>query len=115
MPVRNNDTIFIKELISNINANLHVAQLGRVVFINEDKTRVNVQPLVRNYSGSKRALLMNVPVGKSAQQFIRIGSVVGVIFLDRSMENWDKTNSDFALTSKRMHDLNDALIWEVFT
>ena len=115
MPVRNNDTIFIKELISNINANLHVAQLGRVVFINEDKTRVNVQPLVRNYSGSKRALLMNVPVGKSAQQFIRIGSVVGVIFLDRSMENWYKTNSDFALTSKRMHDLNDALIWEVFT
>ena len=83
MPIRNNDTIFIKELISNINANLHVAQLGRVVFINEDKTRVNVQPLVRNYSGSKRALLMNVPVGKSAQQFIRIGSVVGVIFLDQ--------------------------------
>lgn len=115
MPTRNNDTIFVKELISNINANLHVAQLARVVFLSEDKSRANVQPLALNYSGSKRALLMNVPVGKASQQFIRVGGVVSVLFLDRALANWDGSNQDFTLSSKRMHDLNDAVITEVFT
>ncbi|WP_283598169.1 ABC transporter substrate-binding protein [Ligilactobacillus saerimneri] len=115
MPVRNNDTIFVKELISNINANLHVTQLARVVFLSEDKSTVNVQPLARNFSGSKRALLMSVPVGKASQQFIHIGSVVVVAFLDRSSANWDGSNNDFKLSSKRMHDLNDAIVVEVMS
>ena len=115
MRARNNDTIFIKEFTTSINANLHVAQLARVVFINEDKTRVNVQPLARNYNGSKRAMLMSIPVGKVARQFIEVGSVVGILFLDRAIENWDGSNDDFELTSKRMHDLNDAVVVEVYT
>ncbi|KRL81814.1 hypothetical protein FC36_GL001409 [Ligilactobacillus equi DSM 15833 = JCM 10991] len=91
-----------------------MAQLARVTYLNENKTQANVQPMALNYKDdSKRSLLINVPVGKTCQNFIGINSVVLVTFLDRSISNWDGTNKDFKLDSKRMHDLNDAVITEV--
>ena len=46
--------------------------------------------------------------------FIDVGSVVGVVFLDRSLVNWDGTANEFKLDSERMHNLNDAVVMEVF-
>ncbi len=89
MVLRDNDTKFVRQLVNNINANLHVCHLAKVTALNDDRTRASVQPLALNASGTKRALLMNVVVGKSAQMFIDVGSVVGVVFLDRSLVNWD--------------------------
>ena len=91
MVLRDNDTKFVRQLVNNINANLHVCHLAKVT-----------------------ALLMNVVVGKSAQMFIDVGSVVGVVFLDRSLVNWDGTANEFKLDSERMHNLNDAVVMEVF-
>ena len=93
MVLRDNDTKFVRQLVNNINANLHVCHLAKVTALNDDRTRASVQPLALNASGTKRALLMNVVVGKSAQMFIDVGSVVGVVFLDRSLVNWDGTNA----------------------
>ena len=90
MVLRDNDTKFVRQLVNNINANLHVCHLAKVTALNDDRTRASVQPLALNASGTKRALLMNVVVGKSAQMFIDVGSVVGVVFLDRSLVNWDE-------------------------
>lgn len=115
MVLRDNDTKFVRQLVNNINANLHVCQLAKVTALNDDHTRASVQPLALNATGTKRALLMNVVISRSARSFIEIGSVVGVIFLDRSLTNWDGTANEFRLDSKRMHDLNDAVIMEVFT
>lgn len=115
MVLRDNDTKFVRQLVNNINANLHVCQLAKVTALNDDHTRASVQPLALNATGTKRALLMNVVVGRSAQTFIDVGSVVGVVFLDRSLVNWDGTANEFKLDSMRMHNLNDAVIVEVFT
>ncbi len=112
MVLRDNDTKFVRQLVNNINANLHVCHLAKVTALNDDRTRASVQPLALN--GTKRALLMNVVVGKSAQMFIDVGSVVGVVFLDRSLVNWDGTANEFKLDSERMHNLNDAVVMEVF-
>ncbi|NBH41738.1 ABC transporter substrate-binding protein [Ligilactobacillus murinus] len=110
MVLRDNDTKFVRQLVNNINANLHVCHLAKVTALNDDRTRASVQPLALNAS----ALLMNVVVGKSAQMFIDVGSVVGVVFLDRSLVNWDGTANEFKLDSERMHNLNDAVVMEVF-
>lgn len=115
MADRNNDTLFIKQLLSSISANLHVAQLARVTSLSADKTRCAVQPLAHNLSGGKRAMLLSVVVGRCARQYISVGSVVVVGFLDRSLESWDGTGADYDISSSRMHDLNDAVIWEVIT
>ncbi|MBB1078973.1 ABC transporter substrate-binding protein [Limosilactobacillus sp. STM2_1] len=111
---RDQDIRFLKTLINNINANLHVAQLARVYKLTDDHSRADVQPLALDASGKKRAPLINVPVGMVAQGYISEGSVVLVMFLDRSMENWSKAdNQEFSLANKRMHDVNDAVICEV--
>lgn len=111
---RDQDIRFIRSLIRQINIGLHVSQLGRVYKVNEDKSRVDIQPLALNSSGSKRAPLVNVPVGLVARQYIQEGCVVLVTFLDRSRENWsDASNLEFTLGSQRMHDVNDAVVSEV--
>ena len=111
---RDQDIRFVKTLMNNINANLHVAQLARVYKLNDDCSRADVQPLALDASGKKRAPLINVPVGMVARSYISEGAVVLVLFLDRSMENWNKAgNEEFSLANKRMHDVNDAVICEV--
>lgn len=111
---RDQDIRFIKSLIQTLNATIHVAQLGRVYRTNEDNSLVDIQPLALNSSGTKRAPLINVPVGLVARQYIKEGAVVLVQFLDRSKENWDRSsNQEFPLGSKRMHDVNDAIVSEV--
>lgn len=111
---RDQDVRFLKSFVNSIKADLHVAQLGRVYKTNEDNSLVDIQPLALNSSGTKRAPLINVPVGLVARQYIVIGAVVLVQFLDRSMEGWNRhSNQEFPLGSKRMHDVNDAIVSEV--
>lgn len=111
---RDQDIRFLKSFANSIKADLHVAQLGRVYKTNEDNSLVDVQPLALNSSGTKRAPLINVPVGLVARNYIVVGAVVLVQFLDRSMEGWNRSgNQEFPLGSKRMHDVNDAIVSEV--
>ena len=78
---RDQDIRFLRGFINTLNANLHVAQLGRVYRTNEDNSLVDIQPLALNSSGTKRAPLINVPVGLVARQYIKEGAVVLVQFL----------------------------------
>lgn len=112
---RDQDVQFINNLMHNINAKLNVSQLCRVVdFSNEDHSKVNVQPLPHNQSGTKRPMLLNVHVGRLLRSELKIGDVVVVLFIDRSIENWDGTNRDFIITNNRMHNANDAFVIEVY-
>ncbi len=45
MVLRDNDTKFVRQLVNNINANLHVCHLAKVTALNDDRTRASVQPL----------------------------------------------------------------------
>lgn len=115
MSTRDNDTKFIKSLEQRMSVQTNVAQLCRIVsFPKEDHSKVNVQPLPRNQSGTKRAMLLNVHVGRLLRNELKIGDVVVVLFLDRSIENWDGTNRDFILSSTRTHNVNDAFVIEVY-
>lgn len=116
MSKRDNDVDFVKRLSQNIAVNIHVAQLCRVTqIVDPDGSKVNAQPMALNFSdGSKRGMLLNVHVGRLLRSEIKVGDVVVVMFLDRSQENWNGTNRDFVLTSKRMHDVNDAFVVEVY-
>lgn len=112
---RDQDVQFIKNLMHNVNAKMNVSQLCRVVsFSNDDHSKVNVQPLPHNQSGSKRPMLLNVHVGRLLRSELVVGDVVVVLFLDRSIENWDGSNRDFIITNTRMHNVNDAFVIEVF-
>ena len=111
---RDQDIRFLKSFMNSLNAKLHVAQLGRVYRTNKDNSLVDIQPLALNLSGTKRAPLINVPVGLVARQYIKEGAVVLVQFLDRSKEDWNRTsNQEFPINSRRMHDINDAVVSEV--
>lgn len=112
---RDNDVQFIKTLMKNMSIQTNVSQLGRVIgYVNDDHSKVNIQPLALNKNGDKRAMLLNVHVGRLLRQEIKIGDVVVILFMDRSLENWDLTNRDFILTSERMHNVNDAFVIEVY-
>lgn len=115
MKSRDNDVIFIKTLEQRMGVQTNVAQLCRVVsFPKEDHSKVNVQPLPRNQTGTKRAMLLNVHVGRLLRKELTVGDVVVILFLDRSIENWDGTSDDFILSSTRMHNVNDAFVIEVY-
>lgn len=115
MSVRNNDVEFLNRLIWNMQIKMNVAQICRVTDISAtDGSKVDAQPLAYNSSGSKRGLLLGVHVGRMLRDEIKVGDVVLVLFLDRSLENWDGSNHNFVLTSKRMHDVNDAFVIEVY-
>ncbi|ASN59841.1 ABC transporter substrate-binding protein [Latilactobacillus curvatus] len=115
MAKRNNDVEFVKNLIKNVSIRTNVAQLGRVIsYANENHSKVNVQPLALNKSGTKRGMLLNVHIGRLLREVVQVGDVVVILFMDRSLENWNGSNSDFVLTSERMHDVNDAFIVEVY-
>lgn len=113
--VRDNDVLFVKSLMNNIAVKTNVAQLCRVTrIVTDDGSKIDAQPLPLNRNGDKRALLVNVHVGRLLRSELKVGDVVVVIFIDRSLENWDGTNRDFVLTSGRMHDVNDAFVIEVY-
>lgn len=112
---RNNDTNFFLNLIpAYVNANLNVAQIGKIVTISQDKKTVDIQPLPLTENGNARPLLKNVYVGRTLQQIIKVGDVGIVLFLDRSIQNWDGSNRQFSLNSTRMHSVNDAFLIEVY-
>ena len=115
MKQRDQDLLFIKQLVNNINVGINVAQLCRVYRLEEDLSKADVQPLAKNANGSKRAPLLNVPVGMAAKNYVHVGGVVLVNFLDRSLGNWDGSGKCFSLENKRMHNVNDAVIVEVIS
>lgn len=113
--MRDNDVaFFLKVLPDTIKATLNVAQLGKVTRLYDDKKKAEVQPLALTSEGKKRAQLIGVHVGKTKRDFIEIGDVVVVLFMDRSIANFDGSSNIFKLSAKRLHDLNDSFIVEVY-
>ena len=112
---RNNDTaFFLKVLPDTIKATLNVAQLGRVTRLYDDNSKAEVQPLAKKSDGTSRALLIGVHVGKTKRSVIEVGDTVVVLFMDRSIANFDGSSNEFELSANRMHDLNDSFIVEVY-
>lgn len=112
---RDNDVAFFtKVLPDTVKAQLNVARLAQVTRLYDDKTKAEVQPLDKKSDGSSRAPLIGVHVGKTKRDVIEVGDVVVVLFMDRSIANFDGSNNEFELSAKRMHDLNDSFIVEVY-
>mgnify|MGYP002346399211 FL=1 len=103
---------------------LHVAQRCKITKVNSDKT-FDIQPLALYSDGTKRSKLINVPAlfiplkikyddnGKESYASLiadyQVGDIVEVVFDDRDTANFSGSKS-YALTSSRMHNLNDAII-----
>jgi len=112
---RNNDTaFFLGVLPDTIKATINVAQLGRVTRLYADNSKAEVQPLAKKSDGTSRALLIGVHVGKTKRSMIEVGDTVVVLFMDRSIANFDGSSNEFELSANRMHDLNDSFIVEVY-
>lgn len=111
--------------ISNeICKSLHVAQRCKITKANKDKT-FDIQPLALYSDGSKRSKLINVSAlftplkikydDNGATKYAsliadyKVGDIVEVVFDDRDTANFSGSKS-YALTSSRMHNLNDAVI-----
>lgn len=114
-----------QQTISNeIYKSLHVAQRCKITKANSDNT-FDIQPLALYSDGTKRSKLINVPAlftplkikyddngTKKYASLIadyKVGDIVEVVFDDRDTANFSGSKS-YALTSSRMHNLNDAVI-----
>lgn len=114
-----------QQTISNeIYKSLHVAQKCKITKVNSNKT-FDIQPLALYSDGTKRSKLINVPAlftplkikyddnGKEKYASLiadyQVGDIVEVVFDDRDTANFSGSKS-YALTSSRMHNLNDAVI-----
>lgn len=114
-----------QQTISNeIYKSLHVAQRCKITKANSDHT-FDIQPLALYSDGTKRSKLINVPAlftplkikyddnGKESYASLiadyKVGDIVEVVFDDRDTANFSGSKS-YALTSSRMHNLNDAVI-----
>ena len=112
---RDNDVdFFLKVLPDTIKATLNVAQLGKVIRLYDDNAKADVALLALKSDGTPRANLIGVHVGKTKRAIINVNDVVVVLFLDRSIANFDGSNKPFELSAPRMHDLNDSFIVEVY-
>lgn len=112
---RDNDVaFFLKVLPNTIKATLNVAQLGKVTRLYDDNKKAEVQPLALSSDETPRARLIGVHVGKTKRNIIAVGDVVVVMFMDRSIANFDGSNKLFKLSANRLHDLNDSFIVEVY-
>lgn len=114
-----------QQTISNeIYKSLHVAQRCKITKANSNNT-FDIQPLALYSDGTKRSKLINVPAlftpleikyddnGKEKYASLiadyKVGDIVEVVFDDRDTANFSGSKS-YALTSSRMHNLNDAVI-----
>ena len=113
--MRDNDVAFFLNVLPNtIKATLNVAQLGRVTRLYDGNKKAEVQPLALSSDETPRARLIGVHVGKTKRNIIAVGDVVVVMFMDRSIANFDGSNKLFKLSANRLHDLNDSFIVEVY-
>ena len=113
--MRDNDVSFFLNVLPNtIKATLNVAQLGKVTRLYDDNKKAEVQPLALNSDETPRARLIGVHVGKTKRSIIAVDDVVVVMFMDRSIANFDGSNKLFKLSANRLHDLNDSFIVEVY-
>ena len=113
--MRDNDISFFLNVLPNtIKATLNVSQLGRVTRLYDGNKKAEVQPLALSSDETPRARLIGVHVGKTKRNIIAVGDVVVVMFMDRSIANFDGSNKLFKLSANRLHDLNDSLIVEVY-
>jgi hypothetical protein len=113
--MRDNDVSFFLNVLPNtIKATLNVAQLGKVTRLYDDNKKAEVQPLALSSDETPRARLIGVHVGKTKRNIIAVGDVVVVMFMDRSIANFDGSNKLFKLSANRLHDLNDSFIVEVY-
>lgn len=114
-----------QQTISNeIYKSLHVAQRCKITKANSDNT-FDIQPLALYSDGTKRSKLINVPAlftplkikydDNGTERYAsliadyKVGDIVEVVFDDRDTANFSGSKS-YALTSARMHNLNDAVI-----
>lgn len=114
-----------QQTISNeIYKSLHVAQRCKITKANSDNT-FDIQPLALYSDGTKRSKLINVPAlftplkikydDNGTERYAsliadyKVGDIVEVVFDDRDTANFSGSKS-YALTSSRMHNLNDAVI-----
>ncbi|MGK4018259.1 ABC transporter substrate-binding protein [Weissella paramesenteroides] len=113
--MRDNDVAFFLNVLPNtIKSTLNVAQLGRVTRLYDGNKKAEVQPLALSSDETPRARLIGVHVGKTKRNIIAVGDVVVVMFMDRSIANFDGSNKLFKLSANRLHDLNDSFIVEVY-
>lgn len=113
--MNNQDASFFRNFQTKIFKDLSVMQLCRVVSI--AGKRASVQPLALKSDGSKRAMILGAHITKQCFKChanclcsdIKIGDVVIVGFCDRDIDNY-RNNSDFTLSTSRMHSINDAVI-----
>ena len=113
--MRDNDVSFFLNVLPNtIKATLNVAQLGKVTRLYDNNKKAEIQPLALSSDETPRARLIGVHVGKTKRNIIAVGDVVVVMFMDRSIANFDGSNKLFKLSANRLHDLNDSFIVEVY-
>lgn len=115
--IKNRDnevSFFLHVLPDTIKSEVNVAQLGKVAKLYDDNKKAYVEPLALKSNGDKRPVLVGVHIGRLLRNEIKVGDVVLVTFLDRSIANFTGDNKPFELSSNRMHSLNDAFVIDVY-
>lgn len=110
MAKRDNLDIMVSQIANDVSRKINVAHLCSIHKINEDNSEADVQPLALTENGEKRPLIIGAHISQHVKNYINKNSVVVVLFVDRNIDNFDRTNKTFPIADKRSHSLNDAVI-----
>ena len=89
----------------------HTCYLGKVTRVNgnfADVQRLSLIKAVSDTSGTKQALLPNVPISQSVTEYVEVGAVVICVCSERDISQ--TRHGQFALPSQRRHSLSDSII-----
>lgn len=110
MAKRDNLNILLKTVQNNVSRSLNVAHVCSVISMSDDKKTANIQPLAQTEDGDDRAMLIDVPVTQNAKQFIEVGSIVVVLFMDRNISYYSGKPETFEIPNERSHSVNDGVV-----
>lgn len=110
MVSRGNLDKYTHSIEKNVSRLLSVAHICRVVTVYDDKKHVDLQPLALTSDGRNRAMLIKVPVSLNLVDYMKVGGVAVVLFMDRNIKHFDGTNKEFEIANDRSHDVNDGIV-----
>lgn len=102
---------FFNNLVEQKLLTTHTCYLGTVTRV--DGNFADVQPLsltkaVSDTSGTKQALIPNVPICQHTLEYVDVGSIVVCACMERDISQ--TRHGQFALPSLRRHSLSDSII-----
>ena len=106
---------FLKNHVEQQLLQLHTCYLAKVLSVNGNFANIQPLSLIKSYgsNGKKQSVIENVPVCRHAVNDVSEGATVVAACMERDISR--TRFGEFALPSRRRHNLSDSIIIGVIT